>query len=447
MKLLIQNRGAAEVESFTLLGASGVGEGKIGKFGSGTKLGITQLLREGVDVRVYCGKTKLEFGLREDDFEGRPIQRVTVKEGNLKARDLGWTAGWGSADWDDVTMALREFVSNAIDRSEREEGYKAAIASGDLTVEITDKVSAKAGYTRIYVEVTEVVEKFLDELPKRFLHFSPTPLDQEILPKADRSVKGTGNACVYRAGVLVTELDGESVYDYNFHPCNLTIDECRNANEYSIRAEIAKRLRGATADELGPIFQKLGAGVTTMESGLDPYYLCPSHHTPTEEEKHAWSDAWNRCFHKAVMTDSDERNLKYVQRKGYKGQAIDSSAWREAMGRLGIQRHTDVLTSSERAGRQAKGATQDLHETCTEVWAVIDSHGLSRKDQPRVACFTEDDSKINVYVEGDTIYVRDDLATRGDDLRSLVIEGVAEYVGGKHKFILELANTLITEYI
>jgi len=65
MPLLIQNSGVAPTEGFTLLGVSttrGCGvDGTIGQFGSGTKHAINVLLRAGLKVVIYCGKTRLEF--------------------------------------------------------------------------------------------------------------------------------------------------------------------------------------------------------------------------------------------------------------------------------------------------------------------------------------------------------------------------------------------------
>ena len=70
MFLCIQNPGVAPVEGFTLLGVSttrdcGV-EGTIGQFGSGNKHAINVLLRAGLKVIVYCGKTRLDFQTRDE---------------------------------------------------------------------------------------------------------------------------------------------------------------------------------------------------------------------------------------------------------------------------------------------------------------------------------------------------------------------------------------------
>ena len=70
MYLLIQNPGIAPVEGYTLLGVSttrncGVA-GTIGQFGSGAKHAINTLLRAGLRLLIYCGKTRLEFTTRDE---------------------------------------------------------------------------------------------------------------------------------------------------------------------------------------------------------------------------------------------------------------------------------------------------------------------------------------------------------------------------------------------
>jgi hypothetical protein len=65
---------------------------------------------------------------------------------------------------------------------------------------------------------------------------------------------------IYRAGVFVREIEecsDESIYDYNFKPSELQIDECRNSSEYTIKAAIAKLYRKASAPELVPVFKAL----------------------------------------------------------------------------------------------------------------------------------------------------------------------------------------------
>ena len=101
--LVIQNPGVAPIEGFTLLGVSttrdcGV-EGTIGQFGSGNKHAINVLLRAGLKVFVYCGKTRLDFQTRDEEIDDgltrKAIKRVVCKLSGTSTRtiDLGWVLG------------------------------------------------------------------------------------------------------------------------------------------------------------------------------------------------------------------------------------------------------------------------------------------------------------------------------------------------------------------
>ena len=132
MFLLVQNPGVAPVEGFTLLGVSTTRDcgvaGTIGQFGSGAKHAINTLLRAGLKLLIYCGKTRLEFATREetirDGLVTKSIKRVICKLGGTSSKtlDMGWCLDFGAIDWTDLSMALREFVANAIDRTVREKG-------------------------------------------------------------------------------------------------------------------------------------------------------------------------------------------------------------------------------------------------------------------------------------------------------------------------------------
>ena len=122
-----------------------------------------------------------------------------------------------------------------------------------------DTLRAKDGYTRVYIEANEAVQRYVDELPNRFLHFSsdPAQVTKSFLPKANRNLNGKKTAVIYRAGVFVREIEecrDESIYDYNFKAGELQIDECRNASDYSVKAAVARLYRKASTAELVPVF-------------------------------------------------------------------------------------------------------------------------------------------------------------------------------------------------
>ena len=123
--ILIENPGVASPSSFTLLGASNKsGTEAIGQFGSGTKFGTLALLRKGIRPIVYCGNLCLEFGTTPVVFDGAEHEQVHVSikgkdaQGKQVSRkeDLSLVLQYGKIDWaDKIELALREFVSNALD--------------------------------------------------------------------------------------------------------------------------------------------------------------------------------------------------------------------------------------------------------------------------------------------------------------------------------------------
>ena len=430
--LMIQNKGVAPVESYTLLGASGNRDNTdaIGEFGTGSKQAINVLLRENLDVVVYRGKTRLLFSTRTIEFEGKMIERVTVTEGTKAPRDLGWTLDWGAKDWTTVAMALREFVSNALD-AHAPHTEELDPSEGDLKVTMKDHMRAKDGFTRVYVEVNEHVEQYLRNLSSHFLHFSSTPLTKNLLAKRSEDAKlGCEGAMIYRKGVFITTLPGTSVYDYNFTSDEIEIDECRNSNEYSVRAAIARRLRSATADELAPILKAVGARQEVMESKLDAYYLMPTWDSPSEDQKTQWQHAWKIAHNDAVLTDPQSRSLEFVQKKGYRVQEVNSAAWRETLGRFGIKAEADVLTKAERAGRKVTGASRNAYKDLECLWGLLEnSSGTQSKKMPGVGGFyNEGDSVEHYFVEDDTIYIDNDIEGRDRNVASL--HALAQYITG-----------------
>jgi hypothetical protein len=430
--LLIQNPGVSPVEGFCLLGISttrdcGV-EGTIGKFGSGTKHAVNVLLRAGLPVTVYCGKTKLDFLTKDaqvnDGLTTKTVKQVYVQFGGTSTKkvDLGWVLDFGAVDWTRLGMALREFISNAIDRTLREEcgQFEAAIKEGRLSVrKVPDTdVRAKDGYTRVFVGINDEVEKYLAELAKRFLHFSDTPSDvkRRFLPKANRSVNGS--AMIYRAGVFVRELQEyptPSVYDYNFQTDELQIDECRNSSEYAIRAGCAQLLRKATTDELVPILRSLTEMEKTFEAGLDDHYLCSSWETPKQEQKDTFKRAWEAVAGTSVMCEPMAHQVELVQRKGYMPKTVQSSTWVRAAERFGIPTATTVLSAAESKGHEPCSASLCAEQSVAMVWEWIASLGMTQgKTKPQVACYrdiTNGETDCMGYYEDGTVYFREDIAS------------------------------------
>ena len=474
MFLCIQNPGVAPIEGFTLLGVSttrdcGV-EGAIGQFGSGNKHAINVLLRAGLKVFVYCGKTRLDFQTRDDEIDDglvrKPVKRVVCKMGGTSTRtiDLGWVLDFGAIDWTDLGMALREFVSNAIDRTVREENgeFIAAMLDNRLSVTMVcdEKVKAKDGYTRVFVEVNESVTRYVEELPRRFLHFSsdPSQVKKSFLPKADRNVNGKRTAVIYRAGVYVREIEDyseDSIYDYNFKAGELQIDESRNSSDYAIRAAIARLYRRASATELVPVFQALVDQKPCFEEHLDPDYIISSWDKPKVEQETAWKQAWQAVAADAVLCGPSSTLVEFVERKGYDAKPIKSQNMVEAARRFGIRTDAQVLTENEKKGREKLPATEVAQAAVDEVWGWLTTYNLANgATKPPVGCFRDVMSagtRTLGFCDDEGVYIADDQASaRSKPLLKTALEECSHWVtkaGDNSRDLQDIAFRMVVEIL
>ncbi len=443
--LLIQNPGISPPACYTLLGLSTSRDvaGTIGQFGSGAKHAINVLLRNKLQIIIYCGTEKLVFTTRQDTVNdgltNTPVDRVLCN-----GVDMGWCLGFGAIDWTETAMALREFVSNALDRSFRE--------SGKPVVKIIETVRAKAGHTRVFVELNADVQQFYGELPKRFLHFSGVPL-QTLMPKANRNLKSLA-PMIYKHGVLVREVsetDAPSLYDYNFEK-NLRLDESRNASEWEIRYETARAFQTATVQQLVPIFKSLLADEDTYEASLASDQLAPSWGL-TDEQKTTWQEAWEvAAGPNAVLCDAlYPQNAAFVARKGYVPKTTRAASWVSAARRCGIKTASDVLDEHETNGKVTLPATAAAIEATATAWGWFKKLGLASKAKPEVACFRDTmkgESTCFGYRAGDTVYYNESIATGMNKfLLQVAVEEVAHYLTDATDMSRDFQSFLIQAFV
>ncbi len=469
--LLIQNRGVAPVEGYTLLGMSTTSDcgvqGTIGQFGTGAKQAVNVLLRAGLKFWIYCGKTRLEFFTREevidDGLVEKTVRKVMCRLGGTSSKliDCGWCLDFGVIDWNETAMALREFVSNAIDRTIRQRGdFIEPMKDGNLAVitQTDDQRQAKAGYTRIYVELSSEVQRFFGELPKRFLHFSddPSQVGRGLLPKAKRNLGDSLVPMVYREGVLVREMQDTrrpSLFDYNFKANELSIDECRNSSEYATRGECARLLRRTDSNALAVVYKSLIDGEETFESNLDQHYLCPSWDHPSDVEKKNWQAGWLKAAQNGVLcTEEDTQAAEIVRRKGYAAKTVRSSSWVETAERFGVATAGAVLSASEQRGREMVPASHAAIEAIDTVWGWLESLGMTQsKSKPLVGCYREimnAESEVHGYQDEGVVYLREDISDVVSKYTlKVAFEEVCHYITGATDQSRDFQNFLIDAFV
>lgn len=468
--LMIQNPGVAPEEAFTLLGAStkrgSDNAATIGKFGTGNKHGVAVLLRNDLNPVVFAGNLKLEFTTRQqkvdDGIKNTVFNRVVVKFGGKDragvsrsaTEDLGFVLDHGSADWLSVDLALREFVSNSLDRAVEEgevlfiqnflkEQYpdfrEAASRRGtdenkqvsdalsvyrttatdykNVVVEVVNEgqVRAKAGTTRVFIPMNNDVLDFFNNLGKWFLHFSePELLGQAILPKSNRNLGDRQSAVIYRRGVRVREFessDTPSLYDYNLE--NLKLDESRRVDDWYVQHEAAQAWAGAGVDFVAGLWQSFIDGVKYWEHSFQSYGL--ENGLYQSGRKEVWSQAFERVAGENAVVATEDGGQQ-AARKGYKV-VHAPQAFVQAAEKHGVRTPSKILSDDEKAGRVVFDATPDATAAVEFAWDLVVKYGLTNgRTMPKIKTFRKvmdgGGQTLGLYREG-IVYINQDIASDG----------------------------------
>lgn len=479
--LKIENVGVCPPEGFTVFGVSladtSNSSGVIGQFGSGNKHGIAVLLRNELSPVVFAGTLKLEFSSRpqtvSDSQATKEFNRVVVRYGGTdpvsgtnksSTEDLGFVLDYGRQDWNEVALAMREFVSNAIDRSIREVGDWSTVK-----IEIVNEtqVRAKSGVTRVFVPLNSDVLEFYNNLGKWFLHFSePGSLTKAILPKNNRNLNDRKAAVIYRRGVRVREFQSsetESLFDYNLD--DLRIDESRQASDWDVKHGAGKALADADKTVLAILFDRLlNSDQPAWEFTFDHYSMQPSHGDDTEvvaRRQKNWQQAFSQVAgNVGVLTGKG--TAAQLERKGFTPVNAPENLV-SAAAAYGVQTSASVLSVDELSGREITDATPDAQAAVDLAWQLLEQVGLTNgKSKPPVRCFTsilDGGTMLNGYYRDGEVFINRDLGGSGsvlagqnalsDRLIKVALEELAHYVTGStdnsrdfQDYLLEVAVKL-----
>jgi hypothetical protein len=475
--LMIENPGVCPTEGFILLGASSKhlndssNPYTIGIFGSGAKHAAGVLLRNGLSPIVFCGNHKLEFFTKAGKMQAvdgdSHYERICVKHGGKDAsgtsvtftEETSQTASYGYMDWDSVAMGLREYVSNALDAAiavneekwdfEGHGGLKTPWDGVKVEIVNENRVRAKAGYTRVFVPLTNerlgdgqaVILSFYNTLGKWFLHFSEPNVIMDgvtILPKRGRNIGEANTAVIYRRGVRVREIDSyesESIFDYNLN--DLRMDESRNVDDYACRCAAAKEMAKASSGILAVLFRSFVGTETRWEWSFSSCELRPGYYDSDEQaraKEEAWGLALASLGSNAVLVTADTPKDVLIS-KGYVPVEAPESFVR-AGAAYGILTAEKVLNEDERSGREVIPATVDAVDAVEWAWVLLLETGMvgNDRDMPEVKCFrTHMDAgsiRMGFYRDG-VVYINEGFASgSGEELRQIALEEVVHYVTG-----------------
>ena len=460
MYLKIENPGVCPVEGFTLLGATSKrGSSLIGQFGSGNKHAAAVLLREGLSPIIFCSNHSLEFGTKqgrmaalEGDTEyDRMIVKHGGKDDNGKSvtytEDLSQTQDYGTLDWDNLGMALREFVSNALDASTTYNSInniQTVWPWDGIKVEVVEdnQVRAKRGYTRVFVPMSDEVFQFKNNLGKWFLHFSepenfyrvnttPNP----ILQKGNRNLRDTRHtAVIYRRGVLVREISygADSLFDYNLD--NLRVDESRNVDDYACQAAAARALANADTRSLTKLLTSFMGETVYWEHGFSQWDMRQSDDEPEKENR--WAAALENLGANTVMVQKDNQGMsETLVHKGYTPLVVPEAFVKVGEGMKKVKTASKVLTEDDRTGRHIIPATEDVIKTLDYCWSNIILAGMSNgKEKPPVFCFRslmDGGTVTNGFYRDGSVYINENHSVAGSvEIRKTMMEELDHYITG-----------------
>jgi len=463
--LMIENPGVAPTEGYILFGATtkrdSFDKRIIGTFGSGNKHAVSVSLRQSVPPVIYCGNQKMSFYTKPVTIKGvggeTTCQRICVKFGGKDAdgkattadKELDQTLEYGAKDWKETALALREFVSNAIDAC-----YEQNLDHSKVVIELVDesKVRAKADHTRVFVPATMEVMQFYKDLGKWFLHFSePESLEKMILQKKNRNRGDWKNAVIYRRGVLIREFGHEenpSLFDYNLP--DLHLNESRESSDWDCRWYAGKALRDADTSLITIFFRDVMSGQLKWEHNFDSHSFVSSYDSKEylQERGSRWQSALEAVAGpKGCLTSNSM--MRVVSEKGYIPLILSDSLL-SAMNQMGVKTDQKVLSENERAQRAILPATNAVICCLDELWQKIDLVGLAHgRSKPVVACFrqqTQAGSTTLGYwsVQNDGIYINADISEAvTDQLRDTIIEECCHYVTKATDGSRDFANWLI----
>lgn len=264
MAFIIESPSAFDMRKALYHGASDKGEGSIGRFGTGMKYAIAVLLRFGCPyVKIETGPETWTFKKTEDgriigllanelDPGGKPDVIDTMTHVNYGKRWLPW-------------MAIREFVSNAIDAGGvrvcaragvmfdtdhlKEEGTEYPITIADTVLDIFKTIE-----TVITIPLPEDDQQTLIEVFENFSKYflMPEEKERQLICRGDGIryyINLMDDTRVYMNGVCVFQVNQRSCLKYEFD--DIEINEERHVvDPYMMRYRIAYDIINSNSHKL-----------------------------------------------------------------------------------------------------------------------------------------------------------------------------------------------------
>jgi len=408
---------------------------KIGQFGSGFPNTLALFSREGIldGFKVCLGKEVFTYPIKAsinqtssgDEFI---IREILIKKQNGASLNLNISTEFGALDWTDVTMGLREIISNAIDGT-----VEYGLEPHKTVVEIVEdnQTRAKEGTVRVYVPLTREIEEYLNEIDKHFLclsrFYDPS---QTILVNKDQ-----GPARFYRKGVKVGSFGTRSLFHYNLE--QLDLKESRIVDSSEARTKAAEAIRDGDVKTIEMFLRSFDSGEEYFEHRFSAWDMMPTYSNNSDRCRTNWVSAYHNVFGDAVLCETPEVAMM-VRSKGFNARVfpklLESVLKFYIDAEDGLQNSSCVLSVDESKGRTVCDPTNDVLSCLDKVWSIIERHGLTNgKSKPSAHCYTEitrSEGNTLGYYRDNGIYILRDIASSSFMLTQTMIEEVSHHVTG-----------------
>jgi len=386
MYLKISNEGVCHPEAFTVLGVSTArgNEGKIGQFGSGSKMGLNVLLRNNIPPIVVSNDLRIEFSTVDKTMGDKAYKQV-VASINGEVKELGFSTEFGELDWTTIGMAVREFVSNALDQ-------------GGFESKLVEDITEEENRTAVYIPYTQEVKNYHENVEKYFLAFSGEDFVVGDNPN--------GTLRVYRKGVLVYESDEKSLFRYNIP--TISVDESRNADSSSVNCSVAFNLHKMSDEQAERYVKALVEGEEFFETTLNTNYI---YRNLIADKLKA---AFNRLYPNYHLTTPVL--LQYCSKK-YKKLKVIPQTKASYLLEVGLPfADTEMGNTGAENGCSPVPVTADCKRIFNRIWRKLEKNGLTKgKEKPPLKMFVKpmdngvvlngyyDPATKSVFIERDSV--------------------------------------------
>jgi hypothetical protein len=211
------------------------------------------------------------------------------------------------------------------------------------------------------------------------------------------------------------------MFDYNIN--DLTIDECRNCDDWSVKYSATKALAATKDKNVVNAYMYAIAEENQKdywEFGFDDCYM-------DVDDKELWQESYKTIYGDAILTD--EKSKERVKKKGYNTLTVRDSLFK-VLSKAGIKSFKDVLSQNEAEGLTEVEVPPNFISQFNSIWSFLErSHLTNNKPQCEIGCFAglvrESSTIMGFYQEG-KIYLKNTLG--GGELFKTIVEEIGHYI-------------------